>query len=145
MLMRWSGKKRREKNGGNYQERPESHTEKLYDVLHMLVDKYHVDIPIYITENGLPLSDSDNMEEMLHDAERIDYVKSVLISLYKAIEDGIDVRGYYIWSLLDNFEWTAGYEARYGLYYTNYSAQERVAKDSAKWYEQVIADNGFEE
>lgn len=93
------------KAGGNYQDRPEQHPEALRDVLHMVVEKYHVDIPIYITENGLPQEDGP-MEEVLNDQERIDYVRQVLIALYGALEDGIDVRGYYMWSLLDNFEWS---------------------------------------
>ncbi len=135
---------RQKASGGNYQDRPENHTEKLYDVLHMLIDKYHVDIPIYITENGLPETDSPDMDRMLHDQERIEYIKGVLIPLHQAIRDGIDVRGYYLWSLMDNFEWSAGYEARYGIFYTDYKTQERIPKDSAKWYRQVIADNGFE-
>lgn len=66
------------KAGGNYQDRPEQHPEALRDVLHMVVEKYHVDIPIYITENGLPQEDGP-MEEVLNDQERIDYVRQVLI------------------------------------------------------------------
>lgn len=71
------------KAGGNYQDRPEQHPEALRDVLHMVVEKYHVDIPIYITENGLPQEDGP-MEEVLNDQERIDYVRQVLIALYGA-------------------------------------------------------------
>ena len=113
------------KAGGSYQDRPEQHPEALRDVLHMVVEKYHVDIPIYITENGLPQEDGP-MEEVLNDQERIDYVRQVLIALYGALEDGIDVRGYYMWSLLDNFEWSAGFSPRYGLCYTNYETGERI-------------------
>ncbi|MCI8543355.1 MAG: beta-glucosidase [Lachnospiraceae bacterium] len=132
------------KAGGNYQDRPESHPEALKDVLHMLVEKYHVDIPIYITENGLPFDDAAGREVNLDDQARIEYVKNVLFWLHKAMEEGADVRGYYLWSLMDNFEWSAGYAARYGLYYTDYEKSERIPKKSAKWYAQVTRENGFE-
>ena len=133
------------KEGGNYQDRPESHPEALRDVLHMLVEKYQVKIPIYITENGLPYDDDEGREANLHDDRRIEYVKSVLHWANQAIQDGIDLRGYYLWSLMDNFEWSAGYCARYGLYYTDYETFERTPKDSAKWYASVTRANGFEE
>ena len=68
----------------------------------MVVEKYHVDIPIYITENGLPQEDGP-MEEVLNDQERIDYVGQVLIALHGALEDGIDVRGDHLWSLHGQF------------------------------------------
>lgn len=133
----------REEKGGNYQNRPEYHPEVLYDVLHMLVEKYKLRIPIYITENGISQNGSDNKEEILNDQERIDYIKKVLIALHRAIQDGIDVRGYYLWSLLDNFEWAAGYTMRFGLMYTDYRTLERIPKKSAGWYKQLIEENGF--
>lgn len=137
--------KKREKaqSGGNYQDRQEVHTDMLPDVLHMLVEKYHIDIPIYITENGLP-ADGANKEELLDDQERIDYVRGVLISLHKAMQEGIDVRGYYLWSLMDNFEWSAGFDARYGVYYTDFETMERIPKKSAGWYTKVISSHGFD-
>lgn len=131
--------------GGNYQNRPEVHTEVLVDVLHMLKDKYKIDVPIFISENGMPQTDTLDVESLLNDQERIDYVKGVLKPLRQAMDEGIDVRGYYLWSLMDNFEWSAGYEARYGLYYTNYETLERIPKLSAKWYARVIAEQGFED
>lgn len=133
------------KAGGNYQDRPENHPEALRDVLHMVVEKYHVNVPIYITENGMPFDDADGKETNLDDQARIRYVKDVLIWLHRAIADGIDVRGYYLWSLMDNFEWSAGYSARYGLYYTDYPSLERIPKKSAEWYAQVTRSNGFED
>ena len=110
----------------------------------MLVEKYHLNIPIYITENGLPYDDEEGKEANLNDDRRIDYVKDVLKWAHKAIEEGIDLRGYYLWSLMDNFEWSAGYCARYGLYYTDYETLERIPKKSAKWYADVTRRNGFE-
>lgn len=138
-------KKAERKEGGNYQDRPEVHTEVLGDVLHMLKEEYKIDIPIIITENGMPQTDTPDVEAMLDDQERIDYIKGVLRPLHQAMTEGIDVRGYYLWSLMDNFEWSAGYEARYGIHYTNYETLERIPKKSAHWYAKVIAENGFED
>ena len=132
-------------SGGNYQDRPESHPEKLVDVLHMLVDKYKVDIPIYITENGLPhIEEKNDMETLLNDQSRIEYIKSVLCALHQAMTEGIDVRGYYVWTLMDNFEWSAGYAPRYGLYYTDFDTLERIPKKSAQWYANVTRAHGFD-
>lgn len=139
--------KAREKSGvgGNYQDRPQSHPEKLLDVLHMLVEKYKVDIPIYITENGLPhMGAAGDMKDYLEDNDRIVYIKNVLAVLYEALKQGINVRGYYVWTLMDNFEWSAGYAPRYGLYYTDFNTLERIPKKSARWYQTVIRENGFE-
>lgn len=130
------------KAGGNFQDKPQSHPEAVYQVLHMLVEKYGVDIPIYMTENGLAQEDSKNLEELLEDEERIAYLRQILIWLYKAMEDGIPVKGYYVWSLLDNFEWSAGYTLRYGLYYTDYKTKQRIPKKSAEWYREVIRQHG---
>lgn len=132
----------REKAGGNYQDRPEVHVEMLPDVLHMLVEKYKIDIPIYITENGLQVNGTDK-ETCMDDQERIEYVGNVLKYLHQALEEGVDVRGYYLWSLLDNFEWSAGFAARYGLHYVDYETLERTPKKSAYWYADVIRNNGF--
>ena len=122
---------------------PDYH-EAVYKVLHMLTEKYKIGIPIYITENGKMQTEQENTGALLDDRERIDYLEQVLVWVHKAIADGIDVRGYYIWSLLDNFEWSSGYSARFGLYYTDYKTQERIPKKSAQWYKDVIGKNGFE-
>ena len=132
--------------GGNYQNKPEQHPEAIYEVMHMLVEKYHVDIPIYVTENGaIQLDFGDKpKEDFLEDDERIAYLEKVLYWLKKAIDDGIDIRGYYLWSLLDNFEWNAGTFMRYGICYTDFETLERTPKKSANWYKQVIAESGFD-
>ena len=129
--------------GGNFQNKPETHLEAVYDVLHMLVETYHVDIPIYITENGVAQDDCPERESLLSDRERIDYVAETLKWVHKAMEDGIDVRGYYLWSLMDNFEWSAGFAARFGVYYTDYETLTCIPKMSAKWYRKVIENRGF--
>lgn len=133
--------------GGNYQDKPEQHPEAIYEVMHMLVEKYHVDIPIYVTENGaIQLDFGDQSKEyFLADDERIDYLKEVFKWLSRAIADGIDIRGYYLWSLLDNFEWNVGTFMRYGIHYTDFKTLERTPKKSAGWYRDVIAAGGLED
>lgn len=90
--------------GGNFQNRPELHLEAVYDVLHMLVENYHMDVPICITENGVARDDGPDREAILNDDERIAYVAETLRHVRRAMDDGIDVRGYYLWTLMDNFE-----------------------------------------
>jgi beta-glucosidase len=79
----------------------------------------------------------------VHDEPRIDYLRTHLQVLHDAIQDGVDVRGYYHWSLLDNFEWALGYEPRFGLVHVDYATQERTVKDSGRWYAGVAARNGL--
>jgi beta-glucosidase len=142
-------KERRQKEapaeGGNFQNRPEVHTELLDRVLEEVVRDYGIDVPLFISENGMPQVGMMDKAAILEDQERIDYVKVVLKALHKAIEKGIDVRGYYLWSLMDNFEWSAGYEHRFGLYYTDYETLERIPKKSALWYADVIRENGMDD
>lgn len=111
----------------------------LYDSLHYTKDRYG-DIPIYITENGACINDEPE-NGRVRDTRRINYLRQHLVSLHRAVEDGIDVRGYMAWSLLDNFEWAEGYGKRFGLIYVDYRTLERVKKDSFYWY-QNVARNG---
>ena len=147
MLIDDSAKQRRlaaeQSEGGNYQNRPEYHTELLDRVLREIVDEYGIDVPLFISENGLPQVGMTDREAILDDQERIDYLDKVLKTLHKAIQGGIDVRGYYLWSLMDNFEWSAGYEHRFGIYYTDFETLERIPKKSAAWYSVVIRNNGI--
>ncbi len=75
----------------------------------------------------------------VHDPERLNYIRQHLHQLYLAMQDGVDVRGYFAWSLMDNFEWAHGYTKRFGLVRVDYDTQERIIKDSGKWYAQVAA------
>jgi beta-glucosidase len=94
--------------------------------------------PIYITENGM--ANSDRMVDgRVEDAPRVDYLRRHLDAVAGAIELGADVRGYFYWSLLDNFEWDSGYTKRFGLFHVDYDTQQRSAKDSAHWYRAFIA------
>jgi beta-glucosidase len=74
----------------------------------------------------------------------VNYLREYFTQARQAMSDGVDLRGYFVWSLLDNFEWSNGYSKRFGLIYVDYATQRRVLKDSAKWYAQVIARNGVE-
>jgi beta-glucosidase len=75
----------------------------------------------------------------------VNYLRRHLLELHEAIESGIDVRGYFVWSLMDNFEWAYGYEPRFGLIYVDYATQKRLPKLSARWYSEVIKDNAVGE
>jgi beta-glucosidase len=93
--------------------------------------------PIYITENGM--ANADRVENgRVHDVERVDYLRRHLQALAQAIELGADVRGYFYWSLLDNFEWDSGYTKRFGLFHVDYETQARTPKDSAHWYRDLV-------
>ena len=103
-------------------------------------ERYH--LPVLITENGYAGLDHIMLDGKGHDPQRIDFLHRYLLEVAHAINDGIPVLGYSVWSLFDNFEWAAGYDCRYGLIYVDYPTQRRVLKDSAHWYHDVIAANG---
>ena len=118
--------------GGNWEIVPEA----LTDLLLRLRDDYP-DRYVLITENG------GIFPEPLHDAGRIDYLRSHLAALHDAIAQGADVRGYYHWSFLDNFEWALGYEPRFGLVHVDYETLERTVKDSGRYYARVATANAL--
>lgn len=97
--------------------------------------------PIYITENGLSCRDIISLDGKVHDPNRIDFLARYLHELKKAADE-IELRGYFHWSWMDNFEWAKGYTERFGLVYIDYQTQERILKDSAFWYKDVIQTNG---
>ena len=98
--------------------------------------------PIIITENGLSCRDSVALDGKVHDPERIDFLARYLLQLEKAASDGVDIRGYFLWSVMDNFEWSNGYSERFGVVHVDYATQKRTWKDSAYWYRDVIRNNG---
>lgn len=106
----------------------------------MLYDKYK--LPLYITENGVALSEWPDEKGQIADSSRIQYIKNHLRSVEKAINYGVPVKGYFYWSLMDNFEWSYGNSKRFGLIRINYDTLERTLKDSAYWYGDVIKTNG---
>jgi beta-glucosidase len=100
-------------------------------------------LPLYITENGFAGLDWIAVDGSVHDPQRIDFTHRYLHALQRAIAAGVDVRGYFHWSLLDNFEWADGYRQRFGLVHVDYQTQKRTPKDSAYWYASVIRNNGL--
>ncbi len=98
-------------------------------------------LPIYITENGLASMDWVSEDGAVHDPNRIDFTRRYLRSLHQAIVEGVDVRGYFHWSVMDNFEWCEGYLQRFGLIHVDYQTQVRTIKDSGRWYRQVCDQN----
>lgn len=102
----------------------------------------HYKLPIVITENGLSCNDWVTLDGDIPDSQRIDFLRRYLLSLEKAIGEGIDVRGYFQWSIMDNFEWAEGYKHRFGLIHIDYETQKRTLKNSAYWYRDVIRSNG---
>lgn len=97
----------------------------------------YTSIPIYITENGIAFEDKIKNGK-IHDNERIDYIKEHIIYASKALKDGVNLKGYYIWSLLDNFEWSYGYSKRFGIIYVDFKTLNKTPKDSALWYRDFL-------
>lgn len=114
--------------------------EALYWGPHFLSKRYK--LPIVITENGLSNADSVALDGCVHDVARIDFLHRYLLALQRAIHDGVDVRGYFHWSIMDNFEWAEGFKHRFGLIHVDFETQRRTLKDSAYWYSEVIRTNG---
>lgn len=125
---------------------PETHIrwlvlpETLYWGPRFLWERYHT--PMMITENGMSNVDWVSLDGRVHDPQRIDYIQRNLLSLQRAMTDGVDIRGYFYWSAFDNFEWAEGYQQRFGLIHVDYTSQQRILKDSAYWYHDVIQSNG---
>ena len=114
------------------------------DGLHELLVRVRRDygnVPIYITENGAAFEDGPVVNGTLEDPRRVEYLRSHLAALAQAVADGVDVRRYFAWSMLDNFEWEHGYSKRFGLVYVDYATQRRVPKRSGLWYRDFIASD----
>jgi beta-glucosidase len=112
----------------------------LYESLVRMHRDYGVS-SLYVSENGAAFADVRSHDGRIHDVERIAYLDGYLGAVEAAIADGAPVRGYFVWSLLDNFEWALGYSKRFGIVYVDYPTLERVPKDSFHWYREVIETN----
>jgi beta-glucosidase len=95
--------------------------------------------PIVITESGCSFDDGPDEHGLVHDQRRIDYLEAHVRAVCEAVERGVDVRGYHVWSLLDTFEWAEGYRQRYGLVHVDHATQVRTPKDSFRWYAGLVA------
>ncbi|MET8506601.1 GH1 family beta-glucosidase [Streptomyces sp. NPDC004787] len=102
-------------------------------------------VPLLVTENGAAYEDYADPSGQVKDPERVAYLRSHLEAVHRALADGADVRGYFLWSLLDNFEWAYGYSKRFGIVHVDFATQRRTLKDSARWYADVIARGGLPE
>jgi beta-glucosidase len=114
----------------------------LTELLVRIHDDYG-DLPLYITENGAAFNDYVDPTGEVRDLERIDFLDSHLRAAHAAIGRGVDLRGYFLWSLLDNFEWADGYSMRFGIVHVDYGTKARVPKQSASWYAKVVQANAL--
>ncbi len=117
--------------------------EALLELLTQLKATYKVK-EIVITENGAAFQDQVNEQGLIEDDKRVSYLQQHIEQTFQSIEAGIPVTGYFVWSLLDNFEWASGYQPRFGITYLDYKTQKRTLKKSALWYKEVIKQNGLD-
>jgi beta-glucosidase len=115
----------------------EVHPDSLHRLLVRIANDY-APASIYITENGAAFEDVRVHDGSIHDVERTEFLESYTDAVARAIDDGVPVDGYFVWSLLDNFEWSFGYSKRFGIVYVDYTTLARVPKDSFHWYAQRI-------
>jgi beta-glucosidase len=129
-----------EKNGKKHTSMGwEVYPESLYEILVKLRDSYG-NVPVYITENGAAFN--DNLKDYrVHDSARVGFLADYTTQASNAANEGCDLRGYFAWSLLDNFEWAEGFRKRFGLVYVDYKTQRRYIKDSGYWYKDLILAN----
>jgi beta-glucosidase len=99
-------------------------------------------LPIVMAENGTSIADCVSLDGKVHDPQRIDYTHRYLLQFERAAKDGVKIAGYFVWSLLDNFEWGHGYKQRFGMVHVDFNTLKRTIKDSAFWYGKVIKTNG---
>jgi beta-glucosidase len=95
-------------------------------------------LPIYVLENGIACDDWPDASGDVPDQPRIDFLRAYTAAMFEAMRGGADVRGYFVWSLMDNFEWSSGFGPRFGLAYTDYPTQRRLPKASFRWYAELI-------
>ena len=112
----------------------------LYWAPRFLTERYK--LPFIVTENGMSSHDWVMSDGKVHDPHRIDYLRRYIRELRRAVEDGVDICGYFCWSLMDNFEWARGYSERFGLVYVDYTTGKRTAKDSFDWFAEMVRTNG---
>jgi beta-glucosidase len=111
--------------------------ESIYKVLKWTTDHYEPE-NIYITENGAAFDDTVDDNGAVHDPRRINFYQQYIANVHRALQEDVPLQGYFAWSLMDNFEWAEGYTKRFGLTYIDYDTQQRILKDSGKWYAEMI-------
>ena len=115
----------------------------MYEMLTRLEKEYRPGA-VYITENGICVPDGLDLDGRVRDYRRIGYLRDNLAQVHRAIADGVPVKGYFHWSLLDNFEWSHGYQMRFGVVYVDYATQQRTIKESGRWLARVARGNGLD-
>lgn len=108
--------------------------------LKYLYERYNM--PIYVTENGTCCRDWVSMDGRVHDPMREDFLRRYILAMKKAMSEGVDIRGYFVWTLTDNFEWNLGYRDRFGMVFVDFTTGRRIRKDSSYFYEEVIKTKG---
>ena len=116
----------------------------LYNLLNRLHFEYQVP-KLYVTENGCSYNDGPDDQGEIADQRRLNYLRDHFAAVRRAMQNGVPLAGYFVWSLLDNFEWAKGYTQRFGIVWVDYATQQRTPKASAHWYSKVIANNGWTE
>ncbi len=115
----------------------------IYEILMRIWKDYQPSCELMVTENGVPVPDGLDFDGRVRDERRIRYLQNHIAQVYRAIKDGVPVKGYFHWSLMDNFEWALGYGPRFCLVYVDYKTLKRTVKDSGRWFAKVIRDNGL--
>ena len=128
----------------------EEHTDMGWEVypdgLYQLLNRLHFEYQapkIYVTENGCSYDDGPDENGRIADQRRSDYLQAHFLAAHRAMQNGVPLAGYFVWSLMDNFEWAEGYRQRFGLVWVDFATQQRLLKDSARWYQRVIAQNSL--
>jgi beta-glucosidase len=114
----------------------------IYNVLKWVHETYHPPV-VYVTENGAAFPDSLTSDGRICDDRRQSFLEGYISQVHRAIQDGVPVQGYFVWSLMDNFEWAHGYSKRFGIIYVDYATQKRTVKQSGEWYAQLARQNEF--
>jgi beta-glucosidase len=142
--------------GNEYSGMWEIYPEGIYEILTRIWKDYYPPLPlgdragvrempeIMVTENGVPVPDGLDFDGRVRDERRIRYLRNHLAQVERSIQAGVPVKGYFHWSLMDNFEWAHGYTPRFGLIYVDYASLKRTIKDSGRWFANVIQADGFE-
>jgi beta-glucosidase len=127
--------------GSEYSQMWEIYPPGIYELLMRVWNDYHPK-EIFITENGICVPDGVDFDGKVRDERRIRYLRDHIAQAGRALADGVPLRGYLVWSLLDNFEWQLGYQMRFGIVHVDFDTLKRTVKDSGRWYANVIKENG---
>jgi len=133
----------------------EIYPEGLYELLRRIWKDYFSPLPagdesavrvpeIMVTEKGIPVPDGLDFDGRVRDERRIRYLRNHIAQVHRAMDEGVPVKGYFHWSLMDNFEWSLGYGQRFGLVYVDFRTQKRTVKDSGRWFADLIHEKGFD-